>query len=115
MWGIIFHKALCIYPKHSGGKSNNKIFTALNSWFYGGFKKREKLSKCRISSPHAPSTLAVFLNVYRYLVCVPHLYIRNTRMKASIRPLLGHLFLVNTINDVFHHYLPFIWQLLTGG
>ena len=32
------------------GKSNNKIFTALKSWFYGGFKKREKLSKCRISS-----------------------------------------------------------------
>ena len=32
------------------GKSNNKIFTALKSWFYGGFKKRAKLSKCRISS-----------------------------------------------------------------
>ena len=48
--GIIFHKALCIYPKHSGGKSNNKIFTVLKSWFYGGFKKRAKLSKCRISS-----------------------------------------------------------------
>ena len=32
------------------GKSNNKIFTALKSWFYGGFKKQEKLSKCRISS-----------------------------------------------------------------
>ena len=32
------------------GKSNNKIFTTLNIWFYGGFKKREKLSKCRISS-----------------------------------------------------------------
>ena len=41
---------LCIYPKHSGGKSNNKIFTALGSWFYGGFKKRAKLSKFRISS-----------------------------------------------------------------
>ena len=48
--GIIFHKALCIYPKHSGGKSNNKIFTVLKSWFYGGFQKREKMSKCRISS-----------------------------------------------------------------
>ena len=45
--GIIFHKALCVYPKHSGGKSNNKIFAALKSWFYGGFKKRAKLSKCR--------------------------------------------------------------------
>ena len=32
------------------GKSNNKIFTALKSWFYGGFKKREKLSKGSISS-----------------------------------------------------------------
>ena len=32
------------------GNSNNKIFTALKSWFYGGFKKRAKLSKCRISS-----------------------------------------------------------------
>ena len=32
------------------GKSNNKIFTALKSWFYGGFKKLAKLSKCRISS-----------------------------------------------------------------
>ena len=48
--GIIFHKALCIYPKHSGGKSNNKIFTAFKSCFYGGFKKRAKLSKCRILS-----------------------------------------------------------------
>ena len=48
--GIIFHKALCIYPKHSGGKSNNQIFAALKSWFYGGFKKLAKLSKCRISS-----------------------------------------------------------------
>ena len=48
--GIIFHKSLCIYPKHSGGNSNNKIFTALKIWFYGDFKKREKLSKCRISS-----------------------------------------------------------------
>ena len=48
--GIIFHKALCIYSKHSGGNSNNKIFTDLKSWFYGGFKKRAKLSKCRISS-----------------------------------------------------------------
>ena len=48
--GIIFHKALCIHPKHSGGKSNNKIFTALKSCFYGGFKKRAKLSKCSISS-----------------------------------------------------------------
>ena len=50
MWGIIFHKALCIYPNHIGGKFNNKIFTALKSWLYGGFKKREKLSKRRISS-----------------------------------------------------------------
>ena len=49
-WGITFHKALCIYPKHSGGKSNNKIFAALKSWFYGGFKKQAKLFKCRISS-----------------------------------------------------------------
>ena len=41
--GVSFlHKALCIYPKHSGGNSNNKIFTALKSWFYRGFKKREK-------------------------------------------------------------------------
>ena len=32
------------------GKSNNKIFTTFKSWFYGGFKKRAKLSKCRISS-----------------------------------------------------------------
>ena len=32
------------------GKSNNKIFTALKSWFYGGFKKQAKLPKCRISS-----------------------------------------------------------------
>ena len=48
--GIIFHKALYIYPKHSGGKCNNKISTALNSLFYGGFKKRAKLSKCSISS-----------------------------------------------------------------
>ena len=48
--GIIFHKALCIYPKHSGGKSNKKIFTTLKSWFYRGFKKWAKLSKCRISS-----------------------------------------------------------------
>ena len=48
--GIIFHKALCIYPKHSGGKSINKIFTALKSWFNRGFKKRAKLSKCGISS-----------------------------------------------------------------
>ena len=65
--------------------------------------------------PHAPSTLAVVLNVYRYLVCVPHICIRNTRMKGSIRPLLGHIFLGNTINDAFHHYFPFLWQLLTGG
>ena len=50
MQGIIFHKALCIYPKHSGGNSNNKIVTELNSWFYRGFKKQEKLSKRRISS-----------------------------------------------------------------
>ena len=32
------------------GKSNNKTFTALKIWFYRGFKKRAKLSKCRISS-----------------------------------------------------------------
>ena len=48
--GIIFHKSLCIYSKHSGGKSNKKIFTALKSWFYRDFKKQAKLSKCRISS-----------------------------------------------------------------
>ena len=48
--GIIFHKAFCIYPKHSGGKSNNKIFTVLKSWLYGGFNKQTKLSKCRILS-----------------------------------------------------------------
>ena len=30
----------------------NKLFTALKSWFYGGFKKRAKLSKCRISSTY---------------------------------------------------------------
>ena len=54
------------------------------------------------------------LNVYRYLVCVPHICIRNTRMKGSIRPQLGHLFLGNTINDAFHHYFPFLCQLLTG-
>ena len=36
-------------------------------------------------------------------------------MKGSIRALLGHLFLGNTINYAFHHYFPFIWQLLTGG
>ena len=65
--------------------------------------------------PHALITLAVVLNVYQYLVCVNHLCIRNTSMKGSIRPLLGHLFLGNTINDAFHHYFPFLWQLLTGG
>ena len=46
---------------------------------------------------------------------VAHICIHNTRMKVSIRPLLGHLFLGNTINDAFHHYFPFLWQLLTGG
>ena len=76
MWGIVFHKALCIYPKHSGGKSNNKIFTALKSWFYGGFKKREKLSKRRISYtgmiqwPQSPS---------RQIPVVRRLHIRRKR------------------------------------
>ena len=39
-----------MYPKHDGGKSNNKIFTTLKSWVYGGYNKQAKLSKCRISS-----------------------------------------------------------------
>ena len=38
------------------GNSNNKIFTALKIWLYGGFKKRAKLSKCRISSTGQFST-----------------------------------------------------------
>ena len=40
--GIIFPKALYIYPNHSGGKSNNKIFTALKSWSYGGLQEASK-------------------------------------------------------------------------
>ena len=64
--------------------------------------------------PHVPITIAVVINIYRYLVCVPHLCIRNTRMKGSTRPLLGHLFLGNTINGV-PPLLPILWQLLTGG
>ena len=49
--GIIFRRALKIYPMFCGGANNNKgLFERLKSWFYGGFKLRKKLSKRRISS-----------------------------------------------------------------
>ena len=48
--GIIFRKALEMYPNFCGGKKNRKCFRKLKKWFYYGFKKRCKLSKRRISS-----------------------------------------------------------------
>ena len=47
---IIFRLALRIFPMLCGGKKNPMLFRALKSWFYGGFKKRCKLSKRTISS-----------------------------------------------------------------
>ena len=48
--GIIFRQALRIFPMLCGGKKNPRVFRALKSWFYGGYKKRCRLSKRRISS-----------------------------------------------------------------
>ena len=48
--GIIFRRAIQLYPCHCGGRKNNRLFSSLKNWFYGGFKKRMKLSKRRVSS-----------------------------------------------------------------
>ena len=50
MRGIIYYCALEIDPKHCGGKDSQNVFERLKKWFYGGFNKRCKLSKRRISS-----------------------------------------------------------------
>ena len=43
-------RALSILPNMYGGKTSMKCFRRMKRWFYGGFKKRCKLSKRRISS-----------------------------------------------------------------
>ena len=48
--GIIFRRALMMYPDHCKADSGQSQFKKLCKWFYGGFKKRCKLSKRRISS-----------------------------------------------------------------
>ena len=48
--GVVFRQAFWLFPSHCGGTKNPKIFTALKQWFCGGFKKRLKLSKRRVSS-----------------------------------------------------------------
>ena len=84
--GIIFHKDICIYPKHGGVKSNKKIFTVLKSWFYGGFKKRAKLSKCRISSTgkNLPEKWEVM--VERIIDCVAQKKMPQQRPDGSFHP-----------------------------
>ena len=48
--GIMFRKSLELYPGHCGGRADPKCFARLKKWFYGGFKKRCRLSKRRVSS-----------------------------------------------------------------
>ena len=94
--GIILQKALCIYLKHSGGKSNNKIFTALKSWFYGGFKKREKLSKRRISSTVQKLPDKWELMLERIIDCVSQKQMPHQRPDGSFHPVVTDAKMGNT-------------------
>ena len=84
--GIILHKALSIYPRHIGGKSNKKIFTALKSWFYGDFKKQAKLSKCRISSTGQKLPEKWEVMVERIIDCVAPKQMPQQRPDGSFHP-----------------------------
>ena len=68
------------------GKSINKIFTALKSWFYGGFKKRAKLSKCRISSTGQKLPEKWEVMVERIIDCVAHKQMPQQRPDGSFHP-----------------------------
>ena len=48
--GIILRRTLLYDPTFCGGKQNPKLMAALKQWFYGGFKKRCKLSRRVVSS-----------------------------------------------------------------
>ena len=68
------------------GNSNNKIFTALKSWFYRGFKKQAKLSKCRISSTGQKLPEKWEVMVERIIDCVAQKQMPQQRPDGYFHP-----------------------------